>query len=200
MARLPWLTLSFVAAALLASLVPELGERLVYTREAVARGELWRLFGAHLVHSWPGLLLVDLGACLVLGTWCERVQRGSWCAVWLSSALGAALSIWVLRPDLSVYQGSSAIATGFFAFLATALALGARRTRAAGVLLLLLLAAKLALELAGRARPWLAALPPGVEAVALAHLTGALAGAACALFIRPRPDRARPGGCRVGPG
>jgi rhomboid family GlyGly-CTERM serine protease len=199
-ARLPWLTLAFVAAAMLASLVPAVGERLVYTRAGIARGELWRLFGAHLVHPWPALLFVDLGACLVLGAWCERGQRGAWCAVWASSALGAAFAVWVLRPDLSIYQGSSAVATGFFAFLATSLARGARRTRAAGVLLLLLLAAKLALELAGRVRPWLAALPPGVEAVALAHLAGALAGAACALSLRPRPDTARAGGCRAGPG
>ena len=44
----PWWTIGLVTAAVAVLMIPGAAELLVYERSAIARGELWRLFTAHL--------------------------------------------------------------------------------------------------------------------------------------------------------
>ena len=62
-------------------LLPGAAEGLPYDRAALARGELWSLFNAHLAHFGPNHLLWDLAVFLVLAA------RGSACSPPRSAAV-----------------------------------------------------------------------------------------------------------------
>lgn len=174
--RVPWLTFGLVAAAVWVSFgpgAPWLADRLVFDRAALLQGEAWRLLGAHLVHGWPQLALFDLGAIAVCGALIEQRSRSLLGYTLLLAAVCASGSVLMLRPDLALYQGSSALASALFVVAAAGL------TRAPASTLLVAFALKLALEAAGA---WPSpATPAGVETVALAHVVGALAGTFVAL-------------------
>lgn len=177
--RPPWLTLVFVAAATWVSFGPGsawLAGQLVLERAACLHGEVWRLLGAHLVHGWPELALFDLGAIALLGALVEQRSRALLGSTLLLAALIAGAAVLALRPDLALYQGSSALASALFVVAAAGLGRPWRRVA------LVAFAAKLALEAAGL---WSSPAQPGsVETVALAHVAGALAGALAALAGR----------------
>jgi membrane associated rhomboid family serine protease len=177
-ARVPWCTLGVVALALAASFTPGAPALLEYERSRIAHGELWRLLSAHLVDAWPGLAIVDLPVLVVLGSWLElRVGARAFVAM-LASAIAASAAVWFARPDLELYQGSSAIGYGVFAALTVNLVRDERHTfvRIAAGAALALLTIKTGGELAGLWSSAIAPLPSGVEAVAIAHAAGGLAG------------------------
>ena len=83
--RLPWLTLTLGALALLIHWLPELAAALEYRRDGLAAGGLHRLLGGHLTHWSATHLAYDLAAFLVLGIAVEGRSRGRWWAGWKSS-------------------------------------------------------------------------------------------------------------------
>lgn len=135
---------------------------------------------ASLVHLSPAHLLVNLGGLLViavLGVFL-RAQWPATLAVLLAWPLGTlALAWW---PDVAYYAGLSGLLMAMLAVLCMQAATQAD-TRAAAVVLVLVLALKLASERAW-AQPL--AFDPywGFNVVNAAHLGGALAGAAAALL------------------
>lgn len=177
-ARVPWCTLGVVALALGASFIPGAPSVLEYERSRIAHGELWRLLSAHFVDAWPGLAIVDLPVLVVLGSWLELRVGARALLVMLASALAASAAVWFAREDLELYQGSSAIGYGVFAALTVNLVRDERGTfvRIAAGAALALITIKTGGELAGLWFVAIAPLPSGVEAVAIAHAAGGLAG------------------------
>lgn len=185
--RWPWLSLTLVLAALVASSVPAGPEALSFQREAFESGELWRVLTMHLVHPWPRLALFDLTALLLFGLALESRSRAALAASGCAAALLAAVVVVLLRSDLESYQGASAIVAGWWAALAVdRLTAHDRGGRAVGALLLVACAGKTVAELAGFGLATAAVLPPGVERVGEAHLAGAVGGAMAAVAIMAR--------------
>lgn len=145
----------------------------------------WRFWGAAWVHlnpthwwlnviGWSGVLVFGLAARLS-----PRLAL-AWLMAWPLGHIALALA-----PGLSFYAGLSGVLHAGVAVAAVGLVARAGRERRIGLAVLLGLAIKLALELSGQ--PLGAVLPAwGLQVQPLAHLTGALAGVACAIGLLPR--------------
>ena len=153
--------------------------------------EPWRLWSAAFVHWSPlhlGANLLGTALVAALGVAAAAPTRlaGAWFVAWPLTHLGL-----LARPELAHYGGLSGVLHAGVAATALWLVCAARgRRRAIGVALLAGLLAKLLTE-----EPWGAALrhPAGwdIAIAPLAHATGTLAGALCAVvaWARPRPFR-----------
>ena len=90
-------------------------ELLQYDREAVLRGELWRILTGNLVHWSAAQLLLDVGAFLVVGLLFERSLRRIYPGLLLASALAVGIGLLAFAPEATIYRGLSGIDSGQFA-------------------------------------------------------------------------------------
>ena len=169
----------------LTALGPGATQALRYERAALARGEWWRVLGAHLVHFDLRHLLLNLaGLALLWWLYASDARARDWLVVLLVSALTVSAGLWFLDPGVAWYLGASGMLHG--AWAAAALAAWPR-WRLESQLTLTLLAGKLVLE--RWQGPLSGALDGTLPVVTAAHLYGALGGlgAACALRLWRRP-------------
>ena len=151
----------------------------------------WRLWTAALVH-WSGAhLLLNLLGCAALMAWGNAVgvgarQTGAWLLAWPLAQVLLSVS-----PSLSRFGGLSGVLHAGVAIGAWALLWqGQRRRRMVGALVLVGLALKVLLE-APLLAQWLGlsvqVLPlpgaPGFAVAGVAHLSGTVAGLACAVVL-----------------
>lgn len=186
-----WLALA-AGLALLALLAWPLPRTALDWQPALAWQQPWRAWSAAAVHLSLQHLLANLAGCAVLA-WVGRraalPRRAAlaWLLAWPLTQLGLLL----LAPTLAHYSGLSGVLHAGAAVLGLCLLAATRpaRERRIGLALLLGLGLKLVLEqpLGAPLRQvpgWDIAIAPA------AHLSGALAGAICALLLWP--GRARP--------
>ncbi len=203
----PYLTLGLAATSVGLWLAPGLSEALIYRRDLVAGGEVWRLVTAPLVHLSVPHLAWNLVVFLWAAAACERR-----CPQRLRRALGASAllpGLWALgwQPQLAVYGGLSAPATAAVVLLALIELRAAGNPRLARALWAVVLALAVAKPLAelGLQRPLFAGTElAGWRPLPAAHLLGALSGlwAAGTAERRLRPEHreeAPAGGPAVGP-
>jgi rhomboid family GlyGly-CTERM serine protease len=128
-----------VAIAAIVQSSPALRAALIFDRDAVAQGEIWRVVSGSLVHfSWAHL--AGDAAVLIPACWLVRDRRASEVlALIVGASIAGALCVMQLSPELRWYGGLSAVAHAVVAYAAL-LALGrpgAGRVLAAGVLIIL---------------------------------------------------------------
>lgn len=114
----PWLTISLCVGSLL--LFPVLGaapEALVYNRQALAQGEIWRLLTGHFVHCDFAHLGWNLAALLILGGLLEQRLGPKLLGVVTISCLGVSGWLWFVKTDLLLYCGLSGMLNGLLAVL-----------------------------------------------------------------------------------
>lgn len=168
---LPWRSL--LLAGLAVAVFLALGsapESLVYDRDALARGEVWRLFSAHLVHAGGSHLLWDVAGLLVLGFLFEARLGRLFFPVLLAGT--AAIDAWLwLGSGLARYCGLSGVLNSL---LAAGLIILWRENRSWTAPLTAVLAlSKIAVEATRQTALFTAtAWPP----VPLAHAMGFVAG------------------------
>jgi Rhomboid family len=170
MKRFPWMTLALIALCMVAD-----GTAFQYERS----GEAWRLLTGQMVHWTPRMAFFDLGMLLGLGVWLEI--RGDRRLAAITLALGAILTAVAvhLSPDLSIYRGSSGMASALFVLAAFRIADSPDPwTRALAVSAVALFLAKAAFESLAGQTLFAGDLPEGVRVVPFVHLMGGLAGAA----------------------
>lgn len=175
MKRFPWLSFALVALCAAASFS---GAALQYERG----GEIWRLITGQMVHWTPRMAFFDLGMLLGLGAWLEI--RGDPRLAATTLALGAIFTAVAvhLSQDLSIYRGSSGMASALFVLAAFRIADSPDRwTRALAVASVALFLTKAAFESLAGETLFAGELPEGVRVVPLVHLLGGLAGAASAV-------------------
>ncbi len=115
----PSLFIAIVAGVVfLVFLVPSFAGLLVYDREEIAAGQVWRLFTGSLVHFSPSHLLLNLVVFVITGgAIAFRRYRGFGLFCVLSAGLiGAAL--YASFPDMVQYGGLSGVACGAVVYLA----------------------------------------------------------------------------------
>jgi membrane associated rhomboid family serine protease len=174
MKRFPWMTLALVVLCSVAD-----GTAFEYERSR----EVWRLLTGQMVHWTPRMALFDLGMLLGLGAWLEI--RGDRRLAAVALGLGAVLTAVAvhLSPNLSVYRGSSGMASALFVLAAFRIADSPGDsldpwTRTLAVAAVALFLAKAAFESLAGQTLFAGELPEGVRVVPLVHLLGGLAGAA----------------------
>jgi rhomboid family GlyGly-CTERM serine protease len=166
---------SVVLAALCvgAALAPEwLTRDLALDRNAVAAGEWWRLWTAHLVHFSARHAVLDASAALLLGHLAERFLGRRFIAIML--LVGAPLLSCVLLllvPGLMEYRGASGLATVLGAIAGVGLWRARPRVRIPVMVLGIVFLAKLASD-AFAAPMTLTNLPIGVDVAWQAHMLG----------------------------
>lgn len=114
----PWLTISLCLGSLLLFLI--LGaapESLIYSRQAIAQGEIWRLLTTHFVHCDFSHLLLNLVALLLLGGLLEQQINGKFTGVVAIGCLGVSSWLWFAKTDLQFYCGLSGMLNGLLAVL-----------------------------------------------------------------------------------
>lgn len=163
--------------------LPESAQQALEWRPALAAEQPWRAWSAAWRHWSLQHLLANLAGCAVLAWLGRRAGLGgraalAWLAAWPLTQ--AAL---VLAPALQRFGGLSGVLHAGVAVAALELLARPGRPRLVELGLAAGLALKLALE-RGWAAPWLREAPGWDIAVApLAHLSGAVAGAACTLIL-----------------
>jgi rhomboid family GlyGly-CTERM serine protease len=173
-------TAGTVAACAVASSLPGSGALLQYDRARVADGEIWRFVTGQMVHWTARMAVADLAVLLAFGLWLELGgrRRAVSCTLGLAAIL-VAVGVQLLRPDLTLYRGSSGLASALFVLTCLeAMRPPARlSSRVLAGCALLLFSAKIAWEMSGASPLFAGDLPGAVAAVPLAHLLGGLAGA-----------------------
>lgn len=169
-------TLFLAAFCLAAATLGDAGRGLLrYERAGLERGELWRLFSAHIVHlGWSHTALNVVALLLLAGIFAPFMRALEWLVVMAVAALAIDIGLYVLDAEIAWYVGLSGVLHGLFA--AGTLALAARDARFA-LGLALGLGIKLGIEIVLGPLGATAAMTGG-DVVTEAHLYGSVAGAA----------------------
>ena len=184
--RLPWISAAVAAIGLAVACVPGGAEALQYDRVRVAEGAVWLLQSGQPAHWTARMALLDLGMLAGLGAWLEaRGERRDLVFALSLGAIGTALAVHFLSPDLLVYRGSSGLASALFVLIALRIVrTSGGAGRALALLAVALFLAKAGWEsLTGQAL-FAGPLAPGVRVVPLVHLLGGVAGAAAEGWAR----------------
>jgi rhomboid family GlyGly-CTERM serine protease len=183
----PWATALVALAALITYSSAQLSGILVYQRSLIFSGQIWRTWTGHIVHFGPSHLLWDLAVFLPAGCWLERLQPRS--ARWLYLLCPPLISAVLLAfdPTLERYAGLSGLAMGTLVLLAAVQLQNKKESPWLWLGVLLLVAAKLVLELRQGA-PLLVSDFANIRNVPLAHFGGIGCGLFCWLLLgRSRP-------------
>jgi rhomboid family GlyGly-CTERM serine protease len=171
------------AVLILPELAGDAGRAILrYDRAGLHAGQLWRLLSAHIVHlDLRHTVLNALGFVLMWGLFAQDYRPLQWIMILLAGIAGIDLGLWLLDPELNWYVGSSG---ALHALMAAGTLAHLRRREGDGWILLAFLVTKLTYE------QWSGSLPLAGEDVAVvvdAHLYGALAGFAAAIWLKPAP-------------
>lgn len=188
--RYPLQTLLLVGGTVLAFFVPSLTSFLIYDRFAIVEGEWWRLLTGSLVHFSGSHLVYNLPALVIAGAVIEsRGYRGFvWVCLAASTTIG--LVLFVAVPQMHYFGGLSGIATGAIVYLCLHMATETDRGRMLGLLILVLVASKMALEFASGGSLVGYVEPPPFVPAPLSHAAGAVAALLVFLLGRKRLRRA----------
>jgi rhomboid family GlyGly-CTERM serine protease len=125
--RIPIWTLSITAAAAVVFSIPALEALLVYNREAIVNGEVWRVVTGNAVHLSRSHLARDLVAFAVAGVMLEATLRHHFAPLCLAVASVIGAMLYLAHPEVLVYGGLSGVVTAMFVYLSL---LGLSRQRA----------------------------------------------------------------------
>jgi rhomboid family GlyGly-CTERM serine protease len=173
--RFPRVTFAVVAGALLVASAPALHTFLVYDRDKILAGELWRMFTGHWLHLSMRHLVLDVSAMGVIGWIIETRNHprfGTLClfAPWLISAISM-----TFNPNMHQYYGLSALAMAAWTFLASRNLI----TRSALALSITMLSAafvKILFELTSANALFVPSHTPEIRVAVTSHIAGAIVG------------------------
>jgi rhomboid family GlyGly-CTERM serine protease len=114
----PWGFLLVAAASAVSILTPAWRELLVYNRDAVNAGELWRLWTGNIVHFGWLHFLADTGLWLIIGWFVERAHPKAALISLLLIPLSVTGAVYYFEPDMIRYAGLSGMNVGYLVFLA----------------------------------------------------------------------------------
>lgn len=186
MKRFPIFTVAVIALSMAAALSPSM---LVYDRERIISGELWRNFTCNLVHFSSNHLTYNALVFGVVGWLMEsRAYREfGWLCLLSPGFIG--LSVFLTRPDLQFFGGLSGLATAAVVLLALR---GLRERNpwpCIAVLALGATAIKIVVEFSSGHLIFADSRVLPMKPVPEAHLAGAFCAAVIWTLFRRLPDR-----------
>lgn len=184
---MPWWTVGLVAAIALAFAFPDAAGYLIFERASIARGEIWRLPGAHFVHYSGAHLVYNALLLLPLAWLVERRYRNELGALLIASAFAIGAAVYVFEPGIQRYAGASGWSFALLGYAATRGLFEGGRWRIVCAVLFALLIGKLYAEsiLGFHLEDW--AQHGGFVALPLSHAVGAGTGVAIALMRESLP-------------
>jgi len=151
-----------------------------YEREAIAAGQWWRFITCHFVHlDAHHALLNAVGLALLWSLFARSYRWWQWLLAIAASMVAIGAGFWFISTQLAWYVGASGALHGVFACGCIAML---RQRDRIGRIAAVIFAAKLVYE------QWHGPLPfeRADQVVTVAHLYGALGGAAMGLVLRGR--------------
>ena len=127
MKHLPCFTLLLGAFAVVIHAVPGLVETLQFDRDALNRGEIWRLITGHFTHFGADHLRWDVIAFLAFGSLVEIRSRRAWIYCVAVGAIVISGGVMWLQPQFSFYRGLSGLDSALFGFVVADLIREGRR-------------------------------------------------------------------------
>ncbi len=183
--QLPWCSIGLATGCISVMLMPSLAEWLIYDRTAIARGELWRILTGHAVHYSVPHLINNMLILMPAAILTEARSRKDLLLVLGYSAVAIGLAVMLLEPGILRYAGASGVALALLTYVAVGGMWGKGRWRTVCILILAVVAAKLAAEslLGWQWIDW--EREAGFVPIKLAHLTGAASGflLCCVQFV-----------------
>lgn len=182
----PWCTILAATLAAVAWFVPGAFDALVYDREEILSGQLWRVATGHWVHFSASHLFWNLVILVPAGVWLERRAPAVLRRTLLLSPLAISLALLAFAPSLAQYAGISGVASAVLVALAVHGLRTEPRARLLWLGVLVLFAAKVGVEAFGHGplNPELATR--GIASVPLAHFVGAAVGVGTVLTAKKR--------------
>lgn len=175
-ARLPWRTLTLCAIVLYVHAVPSWQAMLLFERDAILQGQLWRVLSGNIVHYSPMHLILNVSAMMIAAGIVElRGYRHYW-QLMSGSALTIGCTVLALRPDIMVYAGLSGVVSASLTYLCLQGLYEDRVWRTACIVVLSGICLKLTLELHYDASVEQFFDTQTFRPVPLSHLAGALSG------------------------
>ena len=110
--RIPINTISVLVLCIASSKVNALASLFVYDREAIFRGELWRLITSHFVHFSDTHLIYNILVFGIIGWIIEHKGYKYFKFLCLLMACSISTVLLVLKPDMAYFGGLSGIACG----------------------------------------------------------------------------------------
>lgn len=118
MTRLPVISLVICIAAVMVFNSTLLSSWMVFDRELILSGELWRLFTGHLAHWSASHLMLDLVAFLISAWFVESALKIKTAMLYITMALLISMVLLIGEPTLHQYGGLSGLAYGNVLFAA----------------------------------------------------------------------------------
>ena len=144
--RIPWWLLGLVAVALVTQWFDAAADLLVYDREGLAGGELWRLLTGHLVHFSAAHLVNNL-VVLVPAVWLvETRYTKDTGLLMLAAASAVGIAVFAGTPEIQRFGGASGISLAFLVYACLRGLHENRRWRLVCGVLLAIVCVKLAAE------------------------------------------------------
>jgi len=170
----PILTLMLVVGSLLLFLLPDTANLLIYDRERIFSGEVWRLATGALVHfSWPHVVY-NAVILLIAGSLLERDARLVFVALVLITSIASGLYFLFFLPDMTNYAGLSAINSALVIYLCL---MNIRDTSISAwlwIMILILFIAKVTYEIVMQQAFFVSFTQGAIQVVPSAHIIGAL--------------------------
>ncbi len=185
--KLPVVTLFIVVISLITYGWPYLSELLVYDREAIFKGELWRIITAPFVHFSMSHLCWNV---LVFGAagWAIETQnsRGFWIVCGFSSLSAGLILLWAM-PELIRYGGLSGLATGAVAYLCLYKLMTTGKDKFIWLTILILIGAKIIIEVTA-ANPIFVQTDTLFHVLPAAHFLGCIGAIIAVIWSRPSKE------------
>lgn len=186
-ARIPILPLTVVGMAVVVFCLPQLSALLVYDRQAILAGQLWRLVTAPLVHFSVSHLCWDAVVFVAAGWAVEAGDHRGFRLLCILAAVLPGLFFLSAVPELGRYGGLSGLATGAVAYLCFCrLGAGSKGSRI-WLAILALMSMKILVETTTATPLFAQAGTTPFRVLPAVHLIGL--GAALATRIAARPVR-----------
>lgn len=114
----PWWTSALVTGTLAALVIPGVAEYLIYDRGALARGELWRLLTAHMVHYSGTHLFTNLLVLVPAALLVEMRYREGLLKTLAVSAVAIGAGLFLFQVEIYRYAGASGISLALLTYAA----------------------------------------------------------------------------------
>ncbi|MGA1840105.1 MAG: rhombosortase [bacterium] len=115
--KIPNWTLAVFIISIVTYAIPSLRHLLIYDRDAIIAGQLWRLLTSHFVHFSIAHLFYNLLVFCIAGSLIENRGYRSFGTLCFLTAFFISITLFIAKPDMSYYGGLSGIACGAVVYL-----------------------------------------------------------------------------------